>query len=89
MQAGSHAGRQSCRQAVLQADRPNTVRYEKFLKLSTDHTVGISWILTKEWCDHRVTNVFQLAFSGKVYCEACCGGAKKWDAMFFHVNPYY
>ena len=27
-------------------------------------------------------------FSGKVYCEACCGGMKKWDAMFFHVDPY-
>ena len=22
-------------------------------------------------------------FLGKVYCEACCGGVKKWDAMFF------
>ena len=21
-------------------------------------------------------------FSGKVYCEACCGGTKKWDTMF-------
>ena len=35
---------------------------------------------------HRVTNVFRLVFSckvTKVYCEACCGGTKKWDAMFF------
>ena len=21
--------------------------------------------------------------------EMCCGGAKKWDAMVFHANPYY
>ena len=26
-------------------------------------------------------------FSGKVYCEACCGGMKKWDAMFFVSIP--
>ena len=25
--------------------------------------------------------------SGKVYYEACCGGAKKWDAMFFVSIP--
>ena len=37
----------------------------------------------KEHCYHRVTNVFQLIFLGKMCCEACCGGAKKWDAMFF------
>ena len=30
-----------------------------------------------------MTTVFQLAFSGKVYYEVCCGGTKKWDAMFF------
>ena len=28
-------------------------------------------------------------FVGKMYCEVCCGGAKKWDDMFFRVNPYY
>ena len=22
-------------------------------------------------------------FLDKVHCEACCGGTKKWDAMFF------
>ena len=38
----------------------------------------------KERCYHRVIYVFRLLiFSDKVYCEACCGGAKKWDAMFF------
>ena len=24
---------------------------------------------------------------GKMYCEACCGGMKKWDTMFFLVDP--
>ena len=41
----------------------------------------------KEHCYHTVTNVFQLVFSGEVYCEACCGGVKKWDAMFFVLIP--
>ena len=36
----------------------------------------------KQRCYHRVTNLFWSVFSGKVYCEACCGGTKKWDAMF-------
>ena len=33
--------------------------------------------------------MYLVGFSGKVYCEACCGGGKKGDAMFFHVDPYY
>ena len=41
----------------------------------------------KECCYHRVTNVFRSVFLGEVYCEACCGGAKKWDAMFFVSIP--
>ena len=36
----------------------------------------------KESCYHRVTNVFPSVFSDIMYYEACCGGAKKWDAMF-------
>ena len=41
----------------------------------------------KERCYHRVTNVFRSVFLGKVYCEACCGDVKKWDAMFFMLIP--
>ena len=42
---------------------------------------------TKESCYHSITNAFWLIFLSKVYCEACCGGAKKWDAMFFVSIP--
>ena len=42
----------------------------------------------KEHCYHRVTNVFRSGFLGKVYCEACCGGAKKWDAMLIFTIKY-
>ena len=41
----------------------------------------------KVQCYYSVTNAFQLVFWGKVYCEACCGGAKKWDAMIFVLIP--
>ena len=27
-----------------------------------------------------------VSFSDKVYGEACCGGTKKWNIMFFHVD---
>ena len=37
----------------------------------------------------RCYQCIPVGFSGKVYYEACCVGAKKWDTMFFHVNPYY
>ena len=51
--------------------------------------LGILWHFTKIQCYCSVTNVLQSFFSGKAYCEACCGGTKKWDAMFFRVDPYY
>ena len=75
--------------AGRQTGRPNTVRFENFLNCLSIAMSGFSRILMKERCDHRVTNVFRLVFSGKVYCEACYGGTKKWDAMFFRVDPYY
>ena len=31
--------------------------------------------------------LFQPIFTGKVYCEACCGGMKKLDAMYFVSIP--
>ena len=40
-------------------------------------------------CYCSVTNAFQSVFLGKVHCEASCGGVKKWDAMFFCLDPYY
>ena len=43
----------------------------------------------KERCYNRVANLFLSVFLGKVYCEVCCGGTKKWDTMFFRVDPYY
>ena len=71
------------------AVRPNTGKFKKFLNSLPIALLGFSRNLMKECCYHRVTNVFRSVFSGKVYCEACCGGAKKWDAMFFHVDPCY
>ena len=38
----------------------------------------------KEYCHHDITKAFQLVFLGKVYCEMCCGGAEKWDAIFLN-----
>ena len=71
------AGRQAVWQAVRQAGRPNTVRFENFLNCLPIALLGFSRILTKERCDHRVTNVFRSFFPGKMYCVACCGGMKK------------
>ena len=85
MLVGLTAGWQAGRQAV----RPNTGRFKKNLNSLLIALLGFSRNLTKERCYHRVTNVFWSVFSSKVYCEACCGGAKKWDAMFFRIDPYY
>ena len=42
--------------------------------------------LTKKHCYHGITNAFRSAFLSKVYCEACCGGTKKWDVMFLYQS---
>ena len=80
---GSLAGRQAVRR--------NKARFEKFWNPPLIALLGILQRFTKVQCYCSVTNAFQLFFSGKAYryCEACCGGAKKWDAMFFRVYPYY
>ena len=79
--------------AVQQAGRPavrrNKGRFENFWNPLLIALLGILRRFTKVQCYCSVTNVFQSFSSGKAYCEACCGGAKKWDTMFFHVDPYY
>ena len=76
-------------QAGSPAVRRNKGRFEKFWNPLLIALLGILRRFTKVQCYCSVTNVFQSFSSGKAYCEACCGGAKKWDAMFFHVDPYY
>ena len=79
--------------ATWQSGRPavrqNKGRFEKFWNPLLIALLGILRRFTKVQCYCSVTNVFQSFSSGKAYCEACCGGAKKWDAMFFRVDPYY
>ena len=75
--------------ASWQAVRPNTGRFKSFSNSLSIALLGFSWSFTKERCYHRVTNVFQSVFLVKVYCEACCEGTKKWDTMFFCVDPYH
>ena len=56
-------------------------RFKIFLPIAL---LGFSQRLLKECCYHSVANAFWLVFS---YCEVCCGGAKKLDAMFFVSIP--
>ena len=84
-QSGRLAGQQSGRPAV----RQNKGRFEKFWNPLLIALLGILRRFTKVQCYCSVTNVFQSFSSGKAYCEACCGGTKKWDAKFFRVDPYY
>ena len=76
-------------QASSPAVRRNKGRFEKFWNPLLIALLGILRRFTKVQCYCSVTNVFQSFFSDKAYCKACCGGAKKWDAMFFRVDPYY
>ena len=69
--------------AGQQAVSRNKGRYENFWNPLLIALLKFSQLFTKVQCYFSVTNAFQLVFLGKVYCEACCGGAKKWDAMFF------
>ena len=85
MLVGLTAAWQSGRPAV----RQNKGRFENFWNPLLIALLGILWRFTNVQCYCSVTNVFQSFFSGKAYCEACCGGAKKWDAIFFCVDPYY
>ena len=77
--------------AAWQAGRPavrrNKGRFEKFWNPLLITLLGILQRFTKIQCYCSVTNVFQSFFSGKAYCEACCGGVIKWDAMFFVSIP--
>ena len=86
---GSLAGRQLSRLADRQAVRRNKARFEKFWNPLLIALLGILRRFMKVQCYCSVTNAFQLFFSGKAYCEACCGDVKKWDTMFFRVDPYY
>ena len=74
----------------LMAGRPvvrqNTENFQNSLPTVL---IGFSQHLMKERFYHGVTSASRSVFSGKVYCEACFGDVKKWDAMFFHVDPYY
>ena len=67
--------------AAWQAGRPavrrNKGRFEKFWNPLLIALLGILRHFTKVQYYCSVTNVFQLFSSGKAYCEACCGGAKK------------
>ena len=74
-------------QASSLAVRQNKGRFEKFWNPLLIALLGILRCFTKVQCYCSVTNVFQSFSSGKAYCEACCGGAKKWDAMFFMLIP--
>ena len=76
-------------QAGSPAVRRNNGRFEKFWNPLLIALLGILRRFTKLQCYCSVTNVFQSFSSGKAYCEACCGDAKKWDTMFFRVDPYY
>ena len=50
--------------------------------------LGFLQISTKEQCYHCITKPMYVSyFSGKVHCKACCGGMKKWDAMFLCRSP--
>ena len=71
------------------AVRRNTGRFESFQNSLQIASLGFSWRLIKVQCYYSVTNAFQSVFSGKIHCEASCGGTKKWNTMFFCVNLYY
>ena len=60
------------------AVRPNTDRFEKILNSIPIALLGFSQSLTKEHCYHGVNQCIPVSFSGKVYCEVCCGSTKKW-----------
>ena len=83
MLVGLTAAWQSGRPAV----RRNKGRFEKFWNPLLIALLGILWRFTKVQCYCSVTNVFQSFSLGKAYREACCGGTKKWDAMFFVSIP--
>ena len=73
--------------AGRQAVRRNKGRYENFWNPLLIALLEFSQHFTKVQCYYSVTNAIQLVFLGKVYCEACCGDAKKWDAMFVVLIP--
>ena len=74
--AGRQAGRQSDKILVD----------SKFTFSLPTPLLGFSRRLTKEQYYHIVSNIFWPVVSVK-YCEVCCGGTKKWNAMFIVLIP--
>ena len=57
---------------------------------STDRIVRIFMVLSKGTVLLYIVLPMHFSrFLGKVYCEVCYGGTKKWNAMLFHVDPGY